>query len=66
MPYSKAWIYPVPGETEKTGGPTSLSGGERLLEDDPALDGGEGPQELQYLWLVPLSGNKNEKYFNVN
>ena len=56
----------MPGETEKTGGPASLSDGQSLLEDYPPLDGGEGPQELQYLWQVPLSGNKNEKYFNVN
>ena len=44
----------VLGQTEQRGNSAGLSGCERLLEDHPALDCGEGPELLEDLSLVLL------------
>ena len=50
----KAQLHGLPGESLKTGDVAGLSGSERVVEDHPALDVGEGPQLLQDLRHVVL------------
>ena len=53
----EAQQHRVPGQTEQKGDSAGLSGGERLLENHPVLDCGEGPQLLQDLSQVLLPTN---------